>query len=108
MDPAERQGDVLSHISRPLLVGDGLIGLIAVAMDDAPIAFKQLEPVDSAAAGRVGVDHPGRLRPQPRSVIAGDRPEVASLCLAPPRIQDIHADLGGGDEPFPQASPQWP
>src|ERR1700741_4773982 len=65
MRPAERQRNRLVRGG----VGNGLVGGIAVALHDAAIAVEQLERVDGAATGRVGVGHRGRVGPAPRPIV---------------------------------------
>src|SRR3954467_5674831 len=62
---------------RTRLSHHGLVSLIAVAVDDAAIAFEQSQAMNGAAAWCIGIDHAGRIRPGPRPVIARQRPEVA-------------------------------
>lgn len=107
MRPAERQRDRLASG----VVGNGLVGSIAVALHDAAIAIEQLERVDGAATGRVGVGHRRRVGPAPWPIVARDRPEEAVLGAATAGIQHrglglVDRDLARGQDDFAQPQPQ--
>ena len=72
MIPTESERDRLAA----WFVGDGLVGRVSVALDDAAVILEQLPGVDRAATGRVAVGDRGRIGSAPRPVVAGDRPEV--------------------------------
>ena len=48
MNPTKGERD---RIAGPCVIGNGLVGRVAVALHDAAIALKQLQPVDRAAPG---------------------------------------------------------
>ncbi|MET4236427.1 hypothetical protein ACVWXN_010195 [Bradyrhizobium sp. i1.4.4] len=68
MGPAEseRSGQGV----RTRLSGHGLVSLIAIAMDDAAIAFEQSQAMNGPTARCIGINYSGRIRPGPGPVIA--------------------------------------
>jgi transposase-like protein len=107
MGPAERERDRLASG----VVGNGLVGGIAVALHDAAIAVEQLERVDGAATGCVGVGHRRRVGPAPGPIVARDRPEEAVLDAATAGIQHrclglVDRDLARGQDDLAQSQPQ--
>ncbi len=92
MAPAERQ-------RHAWLIGLGpnelLVGVIPVALQDAAITAKQGLGMMMTAAGRVVVDHGGRLAAAPRPVITRDGPEIALLGAAAAWIEHRHDGLVG-------------
>ena len=89
------------RLPRVVLVGDGkqldavdagkpFVQLQQSGTVHVQLAFEALEKalgVAAAAAGRVEEHHAGRIRPGPGSLIAGQRPQVPRLGLAPARVQ---------------------
>src|ERR1700727_454935 len=109
MRPAE--GERTGQAVRTRLSGHGLVSLIAIAMDDAPVAFKQSQAMNGPTARCIGVNHARWVRSGPRPVIARQRPEVAGFGLASPRIQYRHrglidTKLRGGEQNLAQTAPQ--
>ena len=96
--PTESERD---HLAAGGVVGNVLVGGIAVALHDAAIVFEQLQGVDRAATGSVAVGDGGRVGSAPGSVITGDRPEVSLLGAATAGIEHrrhglIDRDLARG------------
>jgi len=67
-------------------VGNGPVGNIAVALHDAAIAIEQFERVESAATGRVGIGHRGRVGPAPWPIVTRYCPEETLLGATPAGI----------------------
>src|ERR1700749_948089 len=109
MRPAE--GERAGQSVRARLSGHGLVSLIAIAMDDAAIAFEKPQAMDGPTARRIGINHPRRIRSGPRPVIARERPEVAGFGPAAPRIQHrrrglVDTKLRGGEQDLAHTTPQ--
>ena len=68
MGPAE--GERSGQGVRTRLSGHSLVSLIAVAVDDAAIAFEQSQAMNGAAAWCIGIDHARWVRSGPGPVIA--------------------------------------
>src|ERR1700729_4314561 len=107
MRPAE--GERTGQGVRTRLSGYGLVSLIAIAVDDAAVAFEQLQAMNGAAARCIGIDHARWVRSGPRPVIARQRPEVAGFGPAAPRIQYRHrglidTKLRGGEQNLAQTA----
>jgi hypothetical protein len=103
MTPTESERDRLAA----WFVGDGLVGRVSVALDDAAVILEQLQGVDRTATGRVAVGDGGRIGPAPGPVVAGNRPEVALLGAAAAGIEHrrhrlVHRDLARGQNEFAQ------
>ena len=102
---AQQKASVMASPRR--FVGNGLVGGVAVALHDAAIAVEQLQRVDRAAAGRVGVGDGRRIGPAPGPIVASDRPEVAFLGAAAAGIEHrrlglVDRDLARGQNEFAQ------
>src|SRR6266702_743244 len=109
MRPAE--GERTGRRVRTRRSGHGLVGLIAIAVDDAAIALEQPQAMNGTVARCIGIDYARRIRPGPRPVIARQSPEVTGLGPATPRIQYrcwcfIDTKLRGGEQHFAQTMPQ--
>src|SRR6202021_3978953 len=109
MRPAE--GERTGQGVRTRLSGHGLVSLIAIAMDNAPVAFKQSQAMNGPTARCIGVKHARWVRSGPRPVIARQRPEVAGFGPAAPRIQYRHrglidTKLRGGEKNLAKTEPQ--
>ena len=103
MGPAEGERDRLAAGC----VGDRLVGRISVALHDAAIAIEQLQRVDRAATGSIGVGDRRRIGPAPRPIVAGDRPEVSLLGAAAAGIEHrrhrlVDRDLARGQNELAQ------
>src|ERR1700761_2279193 len=87
MTPAksERDGPVVRPGS-----AQGLIGGIAVTLQDPAVATKQASGMGERPARGVTVDDGGRFAAAPRSVITPDGPEVALLGPPTARIEHRH------------------
>src|ERR1700689_5737835 len=108
MRPAE--GERTGQGVRTRLSGHGLVSLIAIAMDDAPVALKQSQAMNGPTARCIGVNHARWVRSGPRPVIARQRPEVAGFGPAAPRIQHrrwrlIDTKFRGGGKKLAQTVP---
>src|SRR3954468_1731906 len=104
MRPTEGQRDGPARRGSNLLVGG-----IAIALHDAAIALKQLEPVDRAAAGSVAKCDGRRVGPTPGPIVASDGPEVSLLGAAAAGIEHrrdrlINRDLGRRQDELAQAT----
>jgi hypothetical protein len=102
--PAEGERD--PAIGR--LGGDGLVGSVTVALNNARILVEQLQAVDRPAAGRIGVGDRRRVRSAPQPIVAGDRPEIALLDPTAARIEHwrlrlVDRDLGRGQDELAKA-----
>src|SRR5437660_909473 len=61
------------------IIGNSLVGGIAIALHHAAVMLKQFQSVNGAATGSIAVGHRRRVSPAPRPVVAGDGPEVSLL-----------------------------
>src|SRR5215831_9063172 len=109
MRPAE--GERTEQRVRTRRSGHGLVGFIAIAVDDAAIALEQPQAMHGTAAQCIGIDHARWIRPGPRPVVARQRPEVAGFGPATSRIQYrrrcfIDTNLRGGEQHLAQTMPQ--
>jgi hypothetical protein len=104
MAPAERQRN--GRIGR-LGGAKLLVGVIAVALQNAAVAAEQGVGMNVPPAGRVAVDHRRRLIPTPWPIVTRDGPEVALLGPPAARIEHRHHGLvgeqaGGLQQDLPQ------
>src|SRR2546423_975766 len=56
---------------------EAIVGCVAVDLQDAAEAGEMMHGMPAAAARRIHVSHRWRIGAAPRSVVAGDRPEIA-------------------------------
>ena len=84
----------------PARCDQAVVSGVAVDLQDAAKTLQDPFGMLPAPTGGIGEDHTRWRRPAPRSVIAGQRPEVSRLGLSRPWVEDwgarlVHEELGG-------------
>src|SRR6185295_11155724 len=87
MRPTEGERHICAKPVRACYVRHSLVGVIAIAVNDAAIAREQFQSVHSTPARCVAINYARRIGPRPRSIITRERPKVAGFCFAAARIQ---------------------
>jgi hypothetical protein len=88
VDPAE------GELDSPLL-GQSLVGAVAVGLQDAAVAGQMLRRRRGRPIAGVDEGHARRLGPAPRAVVTGVGPELAELGSSSPRLQHRRPGLVG-------------
>jgi len=74
-----------------------LVGLIAIALQDAPIAAEQRRGMDMPSAERVAIYDSGGFAAAPRAVVTSNSPEIALLGPPTSGVEHRHDSLIGED-----------